>query len=258
MPKPPSLTELLALHRPLCIAHRGNSSAAPENTLPAIRSALSLGVDLVEIDYRHAADGVPVLFHDQTLRRTTNAQQLWGAGDHRLDKYTLEQLAQLDAGAWFSPDFAGTRIPTLEEALTSATPQACVMIEHKSGSPRVLVNLLGRLHLASHVIVCSFDWHFLIKCRRQRPELALGALGHGPLDPEQLKAARRLRCQVIGWSEKHLRQDTVEAIREGGWHAWAWTVDDPQRARLLVGWGVTGLVTNNPAALLPVLREEAH
>lgn len=255
MPKPPTLSELLATPRPLCIAHRGNSAAAPENTLPAIRSALSLGVDLVEVDYRHSADNVPVVFHDQTLRRTTNAQQRWGPGDHRLDKYTLSELAQLDAGAWFKPEFAGTRIPTLEEVLAAAVPQTCVMIEHKSGSPRVLSELLGGLHVVSRVIVCSFDWHFLIKCRHQRPDLALGALGHGPLDPQQLKAAKRLRCQVIGWSEKHLNQQSVAAIREGGWHAWAWTVDDPQRARLLTGWGVTGLITNNPATLLPIVRE---
>lgn len=256
MPKPPSLSELLASHRPLCIAHRGNSSVAPENTLPAIRSALALGVDLVEVDYRHSADGVPVLFHDQTLRRTTNASQRWGPGDHRLDRYTLQELTQLDAGTWFHPEFAGTRIPTLEEALAAAAPEACVMVEHKSGSPRTLMNLLGRLHIVARVIVCSFDWHYLTKCRQQRPELALGALGHGPLTADHLKAARRLRCQVIGWSEKHLNQENVAAIREGGWHAWAWTVDDPQRARLLLGWGVTGIITNTPSTLLPVLREE--
>jgi glycerophosphoryl diester phosphodiesterase len=249
------LQELLASSRPLCIAHRGNSSAAPENTLPAFRSALSLGVDLVELDYRHTADDVPVVFHDQTLRRTTNAQQCWGAGNLRLDAYTLDELEQLDAGAWFHADFAGTRIPTLEDALAAITPSACVMIEHKSGSPRVLISLLGRLHVVRRVIVGSFDWHFLSKCRQQHPELPLIALGHGQLGPQHLKAARRLRCQAIGWSEKNLNQESAAAIREGGWQAWAWTVDDPQRARLLTSWGVTGLITNQPAVILPVLRE---
>ena len=92
------------------IAHRGFSAAAPENTLSALEAALEAGADAVEFDLHTAACGTPVLFHDAMLSRTTN-----GVGPLR--RRTLEQLKALDAGRWFSPAFAGERIPSFAEAL---------------------------------------------------------------------------------------------------------------------------------------------
>jgi|GEM_PF-2337151 len=95
------------------IAHRGAMTHAPENTLASQRLAYELGVDIVEIDVRLSKDGVPVIIHDHTLERTTSGTGLVTA-------LTLQQLKQLDAGAWFGPQFAGERIPTLAEMLEVA------------------------------------------------------------------------------------------------------------------------------------------
>src|SRR3990170_1715594 len=92
------------------IAHRGYSARAPENTLAALEAAVAAGADAVEFDLHTAACGTPVLFHDAMLSRTTN-----GVGPLR--RRTLDQLKALDAGKWFSPDFAGERIPSFEETL---------------------------------------------------------------------------------------------------------------------------------------------
>src|SRR3954470_1482511 len=109
-------------NRRMLIAHRGGARIAPENTLPAFSSAMALGVDFIELDYLHTANNVPVVFHDRTLDRTTNAVALWGGRDIALKSKTAEELYQLDAASWFDARFAGARIPTLEEALALICP----------------------------------------------------------------------------------------------------------------------------------------
>jgi hypothetical protein len=88
------------------VAHRGASTAAPENTIPAFRAALRAGVTQLDLDVRFTASGVPVLMHDKRVNRTTD-------GTGRLSAMSLEQVRALDAGSWFSSEFVGTRVPTL-------------------------------------------------------------------------------------------------------------------------------------------------
>jgi glycerophosphoryl diester phosphodiesterase len=95
---------------PEIIGHRGYPDRFPENTLPSLEGALEAGCRSLEWDVKVTADGVPVLFHDETLERTTD-------GEGPLAERTLGELRELDAGAWFHPRFRGTRIPTLREAL---------------------------------------------------------------------------------------------------------------------------------------------
>ncbi|WP_051330968.1 glycerophosphodiester phosphodiesterase family protein [Aneurinibacillus terranovensis] len=95
-----------------CIAHRGWSGRAPENTLAAIKKAIyHPAIDGIEIDVQMSLDGVPVVIHDYTLERTTT-------GTGYVGSYTLTELKKLDAGTWFSSSFAGETIPTLEEVLS--------------------------------------------------------------------------------------------------------------------------------------------
>jgi glycerophosphoryl diester phosphodiesterase len=97
----------MVLHR---VAHRGYSAVAPENTLPALAGAVLAGATLVEFDVRTTADGVPVVIHDRTVDRTTDGSgQVWDL--------MLDEVRALDAGSWFSPAFAGLRVPLLSEVL---------------------------------------------------------------------------------------------------------------------------------------------
>lgn len=98
---------------PAIIAHRGASSAAPENTLAAFRRAADEGAAWIECDVKLTADGRPIIFHDDTLDRTTD-------GGGVVDDYTLDVIGALDAGGWFSPEFRGEPVPTLEEMLDPA------------------------------------------------------------------------------------------------------------------------------------------
>ncbi|HVC94633.1 MAG TPA: glycerophosphodiester phosphodiesterase family protein [Pirellulales bacterium] len=240
--------------RVLVLAHRGDSRAAPENTLPAFASAVRLDVDLVELDYVHSADGVPIVFHDDTLDRVTDARSVFGERDVPVASKNLAALRRLDAGNWFGATFASTRIPTLEEALRLIGPATLTMIERKAGDPATLVNLLKSLEMVDRVVVTAFDWQFLTECHKLEPRLVLGALGTKTLTATQLEQAISVGAGVIGWDDGFVTEEHVERVHGRGLRAWVWTVDDPHRAQQLIAYGVDGLISNLPAQVQAVVR----
>ncbi len=233
----------------LIIAHRGDSKVAPENTLPAFASAVKAGADLVELDYHHSADGVPMVFHDGDLDRTSNAVSLWGGQKIRLASKTAAELKQLDAGSWFNPKFAGAGIPTLEQALATIQPGSITLIERKAGDPETCVKLLTQENLLGDVVVQAFDWTFLEGCHKLAPELVLGALGHKEVTPEKLDAVAKTGARVVGWEDRFTTAESIAAIHARGWKAWVWTVDSPERALQLVAAKIDGIITNRPAEI---------
>lgn len=239
----------IASPRPLVIAHRGASWQFPENTLPSFAAAVAVGADAVEFDFQAAADGTLVVIHDDTLERTTNAAALWG---HELAvrHHPWAELSQLDAGSWFGPQFRGTALPTLEQALAAIVPQAIAVAERKSGPAGELVSQLRSLGCLDRVVVQAFDWAFLADCRRLAPELTLAVLGEKTLRAEHLDEAVRLGARAVGWDDAASDAGTIAAIHARGMRAWVWTVDDPARQQQLLAWNVDGLITNDPAALV--------
>jgi glycerophosphoryl diester phosphodiesterase len=231
----------------LVIAHRGDSGVAPENTLPAFASAVKADADLVELDYLHSADAVPVVIHDDDLDRTTNAKKLWGKSQWRVVDTRLAELKALDAGSWFKPHFAGTRIPTLVEALDTIQAGSITLIERKHGDPATCVALLKEKNLLDKVVVQSFDWDYLDGVHRLAPDLVLAALGEKALTGERLDRIDRLGARIVAWDDKATSAETIAAIHARGCKAWVWTVDDPQRIGQLVAAKIDGIITNRPA-----------
>jgi glycerophosphoryl diester phosphodiesterase len=121
--------------QPLIIAAHGDVKKAPENTLPAIEAAIANGADIVEIDIRLTADGVPVLMHDESTERTTDREA-------SVARLSYDELRSFDAGSWFSPEYAGTPVPTLEEALGTAAGRICVIADIKVRPTHQLIGLL--------------------------------------------------------------------------------------------------------------------
>jgi glycerophosphoryl diester phosphodiesterase len=231
----------------LIIAHRGDSAVAPENTLPAFISAINAGADMVELDYLHSADAVPVVIHDEELDRTTNARPLWGKSKRRVADTSLADLKRLDAGSWFSPRFAGTSIPTLAEALDTIQAGSMTVIEHKHGDPAACVALLKERNALERVVVQSFDWDFLDGVHRLAPEVVITALGEKTLTSEHLDRIDRLGALAVGWEDAFLSAEAIAAIHARHCKAWVWTVDDPARIVQLVGAKIDGIITNRPA-----------
>jgi glycerophosphoryl diester phosphodiesterase len=248
--------QLMASDRVLVIAHRGDSRATPENTLPAFSSALKVGADAVELDYHHTADNVPVVFHDEDLDRTTNAREIWGEKVLLADK-TLGQLRELDSGTWFDRRFAGTRIPTLGEALNVINAGAVAILERKNGDAATTVELLAQKQLLDRVVVQSFDWVFLRECHRLAPSLAIVALGEDPLTESRLNEIGATGAIGIGWGNDSTDEAVISAAKSRGFKVWVWTADQPERIRQLANWGVSGIITNVPRMALEILRTQS-
>lgn len=237
----------------LVIAHRGDSKAAPENTLPAFERAAALGVDFVELDYLTTSDGVPVVFHDELLDRTTDACRHFGCERIQLSSKSLADLSALDAGAWFDPQFAGTRISSLEQVLHAIAPRACMMIERKSGPAKASVELLRACGATDRVALHAFDWQFLSDCHALEPTLLLGALGEKQLDAANFNAAQATGAELIGWEAASLDAGGIAAAHARGLKVWAWTVDEPAEAKRLIAAGIDGLISNVPALMQRLL-----
>jgi glycerophosphoryl diester phosphodiesterase len=232
---------------PVIIGHRGARASAPENTLPAIEEAYRQGATWIEFDAKLTQDGVPILMHDETLDRTSS-------GKGNVADHTLAQLRALDAGAWFGPNFAGTKIPTLEEAMALMAKLGMGFnIEIKpcpgreAETARVSCDLVERLwpKSAPTPIVSSFRRESLEAAKAAFPHLPRGYLAE-ELKGDWLAEAKALACTTIhpGW--RKLTHDQVRAAKGAGYPVLVWTVNEPARARELLDWGVDALITDKP------------
>ena len=156
------------------IAHRGASAAAPENTIPAYRAALRAGTTQLDLDVRFTRTGIPVVLHDSTVDRTTD-------GTGRVSRMTLAELRSLDAGSWYSPEFAGVKVPTLRQALDfGRTRGASFQLELK-GRPTAqqlddFLNRIRWLGMLARVRVISFDEGTIAQVRAKEPAVATGII----------------------------------------------------------------------------------
>ncbi len=255
VPVAPSRAEqLLAVQRTLVIAHRGNSDVAPENTLPAFRSAAALGVDMVEFDYHRSADGVPVVIHDATLERTTDAAALFGSANLAVADRTMAELAKLDVGNWFSAEFAQTRLSTVVDAIEAIRAGGCIaLIERKSGDAATLIAALQQHDRLGETIVQAFDWHFLAECRRLAPRLLVGALGRHEITADKLAEVVALGAKFIGWADADLTEPGIALAHRYGLKVFDFTVDDEARAVELMAMGLDGIISNVPARMQEIV-----
>ena len=120
---------------PGIVAHRGVVLEAPENTVPGIERAVALNAAIVEVDLRYTKDGEVVLLHDETLERTSN-------GHGKVSETSLAELKALDAGSWFDARYAGTRIPTLRQAIESARGKITLYLDLKEADPLPAVRVV--------------------------------------------------------------------------------------------------------------------
>jgi glycerophosphoryl diester phosphodiesterase len=245
---------LVRQDRVLIIAHRGNSSVTPENTLPAFRSAIEAKSDLVELDYYHAADGVPVVIHDEILDRTTDAEQVFGKPKLTVGEFSSSDLRKLDAGTWFDDKFAGVRIPTLTESLDLIQSGSVTLVERKAGDADTVVRMLEEKKILDQVVVQAFDWEYVKRCRELSPRLVLATLSGKPAAPEQIAAAAATGADIIVWDHRKIGRSEIEQIHKLGKKAWAYTIDEPERAKQLIAAGLDGVITNKPAEMVKLRK----
>jgi glycerophosphoryl diester phosphodiesterase len=237
----------------LAIAHRGASGYAPENTLAAFRRALALGAGFIETDLQLSRDARFVAIHDATVNRTTNGQ---GA----VHDLTLAELRRLDAGSWFGSEFAGERIPTIEEILEFAKKHDVVFyLELKPsgswGGEHALISALRESAEIARTVVISFDPLILAAVRKIEPTLMTGLLFEGQISDPLDKAIE------IGARQVAVRGDLVtprllKEARGRDLQVVCWTVNHPGHMRLLVEAGVDGIMSDYPDRILDLARRK--
>jgi glycerophosphoryl diester phosphodiesterase len=162
-------------NRPLIIGHRGASGVAPENTLPAIDSALAQGADYIEIDVQLSKDKAVIVMHDESVDRTTD-----GKGD--IADLTAGEIQALDAGSWFNEKYAGTRVPLLEQVISLINGRAKLLIEIKKrghendGIEEEVIKIIRAARSESWCEVQSFNDEVLEYLHEKAPEITLHKL----------------------------------------------------------------------------------
>ncbi len=224
------------------IAHRGASKEAPENTLASLKIAQKIGVDCVEFDVHLSKDGVPIVIHDLVPFKTSQ-----GVCIKKVTDCTLEELKQLDVGSWFSQEFKGVSIPTLQEILTQLYPMP-LMIELKKGPTpiKLLVKaVLKELEKVDcqHLLIGSFSLPLLIAIKQANPLLSLIGIAE---DFNTLPLLTSLNLTKVAIWYKLINPSTLQPFHQAQLPVWAFTVDDLQVARHLISLGVEGLITNDP------------
>ncbi|MFE0511602.1 glycerophosphodiester phosphodiesterase [Streptomyces sp. NPDC058964] len=254
---------------PGVIAHRGASAYAPENTLPAIDKAARLGFSWVENDVQRTKDGELVVIHDDSLRRTTNVEQVFpGRAPWKVKDFTAAEIARLDAGSWFGPTFAGTRVPTLKEYMRRVEHNhEKLLLEIKNpelypGIERETLKLLSnegwldRPHLG-RLIVQSFSADSLRIVHDLKPALTTGFLG----TPSVVDLRRYARfTDLINPSYGSISATYVDTVHAfNGPHGrrlgvLTWTVNDAATAWTVARYGVDGVITNRPDVVWAALH----
>jgi glycerophosphoryl diester phosphodiesterase len=253
---------------PRVLAHRGGGAFAPENTIAAIRIGHERGFRAVEFDATLCADPEPILMHDSTLDRTTDAT---GPVAER----SWAELARLDAGRWFSRNFAGEPIPRLTDAIGFCRlHQVWINAEIKPGSgaeratgqqvahviAREFADLLRPEAGAESLpdpqlpLLSSFSAEALAAARDAAPGLPRGLLCKRIPDDwrEQLQ---RLQCVALHCDHRHLDAASIRTVRDAGYWLFAYTVNDRRRAIQLAQWGLDALCTDRLDRIEPTLLD---
>jgi glycerophosphoryl diester phosphodiesterase len=245
------------LPRPTIFAHRGSSLYAPENTLAAFELAISQNADAIELDAKLCADGEVIVFHDQTVERTSD-------GSGNVLDLPLAALKELDAGSWFNTQFRNEVIPTLGEVFELMGRKVFINIELTNyASPRddlpdKVAELVLRYGLQNSVLFSSFNPMALRRIHRHIPDVPLGLLA---LPGFWGAWARSCLGKWVPYQALHPAVgDTslklIQKQHQRGYRVYVWTVNTPVKMQQLFEWEVDGIFTDDPP-LAQQLREQA-
>ncbi|MEV6755476.1 glycerophosphodiester phosphodiesterase family protein [Streptomyces sp. NPDC051214] len=247
---------------PLVVAHRGASAYAPENTFAAIDKAADMGFRWVENDVQRTKDGELVIMHDDNLKRTTNVEELFpDRAPWKVADFTAAEIARLDAGSWFSPKYAGQRVPTLKQYMNRVSrnhqklvfefkkPELYPGIEKQGLDVLRRTGWLDKHHVRSKLVIQSFSADSVKKVHELRPDVKTGFLGTPAV--ADLPAYAKFSDQINS-THGSISAEYVSAIHAlKGPHRkrleiFTWTVNDAAAAKRVAGFGVDGIITNTP------------
>lgn len=237
---------------PKVLAHRGGGTLAPENTLAGIRCGLEHGFHAIEFDVMLTADGMPILMHDDGLGRTV-------AGSGSISAISSGQLLALDAGSWLAPRFAYARVPKFAEVIAFCKANRIFMnveikpvpgFERETGiAAAKLVQQMFADEIAAGQgpqtlpLFSSFSFEALQAAQRQAPDIPRGFLLDRIPDDWQAKL-EQLDALALHTNHKHLTKELATSVKAAGYGLLCYTVNDVERAREIIGWGVDAFCTD--------------
>ena len=251
------------MHKPLIIGHRGASAVAPENTLAAFRKALEVGADGIEFDVQLSRDSVPVIIHDESLRRT-------GQRAEYVSALSADELERVNVGKWFdsrsaADDYSNETVPTLLQLLDLVSQGTSLLyLELKCRSNQmtdivsITCDLLGGYSMRDRVIVECFDLELIREVKRVAPHLKTAALFQTSVRRPHLRSnahglvdeALAVGADEIALNYRLADDRTIECAHRAGLKVVVWTVDDPKWLTLAKKLGIHALITNDPGKMM--------
>lgn len=239
--------------RVIVIAHRGDHTKAPENTLAAIQKAIEVGCDFVEVDVRRTRDGALVVMHDSTVDRTTN-------GKGKVSELSLEEIRKLDAGSKRrGPKFAGEKVPTFDEALAACKGKMKVYVDHKEAPPAEVLAAIEKHGMLDQVIVYG-SVNILREYKKLKPDVWI--MPPHPGTPEKIKAlVADLKPETLDGNIMQWTKAQVIAAHEAGAQVW---VDNPEfrdneeGIKRALEMGVDAIQTDAPEKVIELLKKSGR
>lgn len=246
------------------VSHRGASAYAPEHTIAAYEMGEKMHGDYIELDLQMTKDGHLIAMHDVTLDRTTD-------GTGSIKDYTLNEIKQLDAGSWFNEkypyaskaEYEGLKVPTLEEVFKKFGKNNSYYIETKSpdvypGMEKELLRLVEKYKInKDKLLVQSFSPQSLKVMNELDPSIKLVQLisykANAEITNEEIMEIKQY-AMGIGPNHTYLNEEYVQKVVNSGLELHPYTVNDKERMKQLINWGVTGMFTNHPDLLHDVKK----
>ncbi len=231
-------------------SHRGNSHVAPENTLPALESAIAANSDYAEIDVRQTKDGTLVLMHDRNLKRTAGVKNfIWDLTD--------VEINTLDVGTWFSLDYQNTRIPTLEDVLIYCKDRIKLNIEIKTNPTDIdmeekIVELIKKYEYEYQCVVSSTNYNTLKKIKLLNKDIRTGYI----LSSVYGNFYNKLYIDFFSIRSNFVNQKVVNSIHKAGKEVHVWTVNTSSELERMKSIGVDCIITDHPSLAREILYRD--
>ena len=235
---------------PFLIGHRGSARKAPENTLASFLRAKQDGFSWVEFDVTLARGGTPVVFHDETLERTTD-------GNGRLEDQAIESLKKLSAGSWFSDNYSHERIPKLDEALMligqlgmgfNMELKPVDGRERETAEAAIFLAQAAWNEKADLPLISSFSRLAILSAYEIAPNWPRSLLFE-KVEDDWKEIGKSLNLHSFGMDDACVTREIIQKIKSEGYGVMVYTVNELERAKLLRGWGVDSIFTDSPTLL---------